>query len=241
MITITYNAESTITNCIESVIRQNYRNVEYIIIDGGSKDKTLSIIDQYRDHINILVTEPDKGIYDAMNKGIRMAGGEVVGTLNADDFFTDDTVLSSVAEAFTNQNIDIAYGDLDYIAPDGKVARKWRSGKYKHGMFNWGWMPPHPTFYCKKNIFQKLGYYRLDHGTAADYELMLRFIHLNKIDAFYIKKVMNKMNTGGVSNKSYSNRVQGLLFDYKAMRNNGILLPVVALILKPLRKITQYF
>ena len=178
VITITYNAESTITNCIESVIRQNYRNVEYIIIDGGSKDKTLSIIDQYRDHINILVTEPDKGIYDAMNKGIRMAGGEVVGTLNADDFFTDDTVLSSVAE---------------------------------------------------------------DHGTAADYELMLRFIHLNKIDAFYIKKVMNKMNTGGVSNKSYSNRVQGLLFDYKAMRNNGILLPVVALILKPLRKITQYF
>jgi len=241
LITVTYNAESTITNCIASVIRQNYKNVEYIIIDGGSTDGTIPVINQFKEHINILLSEPDKGIYDAMNKGINLATGDVIGTLNADDVFAGDDVLSAVAEAFAVEGTEITYGDLNYVKPDGSIVRKWRSGTYSYGMFNWGWMPPHPTFYCRKNLFKKFGLYSLNHGTAADYELMLRFIHLNKVNAVYVKKVMNEMNVGGVSNKSYSNRVKGLLFDYKAMRKNGISLPVITLIFKPLRKVIQFF
>jgi glycosyltransferase involved in cell wall biosynthesis len=241
LITVTYNAESTISRCIESVIAQNYTNLEYIIIDGGSTDGTLQIINRYKDNINILITEPDHGIYDAMNKGIRMASGNVTGTLNADDFFASDDILSSVAAAFASSDIDILYGDLDYINPDETIRRKWRTRAYQKGLYNWGWMPPHPTFYCKSELFERYGYYSLDYGTAADYELMLRFIHRNNANAVHLDKVMIKMQCGGLSNKSPINRVKAWRFDLKAMRSNGVLHPIMALILKPLRKIGQYF
>ncbi len=241
LITVTYNAESTISQCMESVIGQNFSNIEYIIIDGGSTDGTISIINQYKDNISHFISEPDKGIYDAMNKGIKLATGQVVGMLNADDFFADETVLSTVALAFTQKNVDIVYGDLDYIKANGDIVRKWRSGEYIRKNFDWGWMPPHPTFYCKLNLFHKFGLYSLEYGTAADYELMLKFLYVNKIDAYYIKKVMVKMKVGGKSNKSFTNRVKGLYFDLKAMRNNEILLPFVTMIAKPMRKLGQYF
>ena len=240
LITVTYNAESTISRCIESVIAQNYANLEYIIIDGGSTDNTLQIISRYKDNINILITEPDHGIYDAMNKGIRMASGNVTGTLNADDFFAADDILANVAATFANTGADLLYGDLDYINSDETIRRKWRTRAYKYGLYNWGWMPPHPTFYCKTELFEKLGYYSLEHGTAADYELMLRFMHRNNTNAAYLNKVMIKMQCGGLSNKNPTNRVKAWRFDLRAMRNNGVLYPLIALILKPLRKIGQY-
>jgi glycosyltransferase involved in cell wall biosynthesis len=177
-----------------------------------------------------------------MNKGIKIASGNIIGMLNADDYFTDVDILNTVANAFIKYNADIIYGDLDYVNAGGNVIRKWRSKEYKQGMFNRGWMPAHPTFYCKRNLFTIFGLYSLEYGTAADYELMLRFMHLNKnIKSFYVKKVMIKMSVGGASNKSYSNRVKGLLYDLKAMRNNGIKVPVLTLLFKPLRKIIQYF
>ena len=222
-------------------MRQKFNNVQYIVIDGGSTDNTISIINKYKDNVDIFITEPDNGIYDAMNKGLRLATGDIIGTLNADDYLADDNVLSDVAEVFAQQNINILYGNLDFIDPNGKIVRKWRSGKYKSGMFNWGWMPPHPTFYCKRELFEGLGGYRLDYGSAADYELMLRFIHANKAKVFYLNKVIIKMFIGGVSNKSLGNRVKALLFDYKAMRNNGILFPFITVVFKPLRKIMQFF
>lgn len=241
LITVAFNAESTIDNCIQSVIGQNFSKVEYIVIDGGSTDKTTNIIQRYKHHISHVVSEPDKGIYDAMNKGIKLATGDVVGMLNADDFFADNTVLSTISDAFTKKNVDIVYGDLDYINQNGKVIRRWRSGEFLRRNLNFGWMPPHPTFYCKRQLFEKFGYYSLDYGTAADYELMIRYLYTNKLTAHYIKKVIIKMKIGGKSNKSLSNRVKGLFFDFKAMRNNRILLPVIALIVKPIRKISQYF
>jgi len=241
LITVVYNAENTIADCIESVIGQNFRNIEYVIIDGASTDGTLQIIEKYKHHLTHFVSEPDKGIYDAMNKGINLATGDVVGILNADDFFTDNTVLSAIHNAFVEKNTDIIYGDLDYINSGGKVIRKWRSGGFTSTSLNLGWMPPHPTFYCKRNLFEKYGLYSLNYGTAADYELMLRYLYTNKLRAFYINKVIIKMKTGGKSNKSLTSRVKGSFFDLKAMRDNRILLPFLALIVKPLRKIIQYF
>jgi len=241
IITVAYNAQNTIERCINSVFGQKYKNVEYIIIDGGSTDNTCRIIENYREKIDVFISEPDKGIYDAMNKGLALATGDVIGTINADDFFADDNVSYDIARVFSEQNTQILYGDLDYIDPSDKVIRKWRSGRYSRGMFNWGWMPPHPTFYCRKSLFDKLGVYKLDYGSAGDYELMLRFIHLNNIDAYYLNKVLIKMVVGGVSNKSLGNRVQAMRFDLKAMRNNNIFLPMVTILFKPIRKIAQFF
>jgi glycosyltransferase involved in cell wall biosynthesis len=241
LITVSFNAQKSISRCIESVVGQTFKNFEYIIIDGASTDNTLNIIRAYTNNIACLVSEPDKGIYDAINKGIRMATGDVVGVLHADDFFADTDVLASIAEAFTNNDIQALYADLDYINPEEGIIRKWRSGSYNKGKFNWGWMPPHPTFYCNRNLFNEYGFYSLENGTAADYELMLRFIHKSKIDPFYLKKVTVKMKIGGASNKNFSSRVKGLFFDFKAMRRNGILLPILTIVLKPARKIIQYF
>lgn len=240
LITVTWNAENTLKRCIESVIAQNYHNIEYIIIDGASTDATNQIISQYKQHIDILVSEPDHGIYDAMNKGINLASGDVVGILNADDWFAGTDILTCVANTFKLFNTDVLYGNLNYINPKGDILRKWRSGNYIHGMFNWGWMPPHPTFYCKRSLFNKLGSYRLQYGTAADYELMLRFMHLNKVNVRYLDKIMVKMNTGGVSNSTYKNRINAWVNDYKAMRKNGVFFPLMCVIFKPIRKVTQY-
>jgi glycosyltransferase involved in cell wall biosynthesis len=241
LISVVFNAENTIDRCLESVVRQKFNNVQHIVIDGGSTDGTIKIIEKYRENISVFISEPDNGIYDAMNKGISLADGDIIGTLNADDYLADDNILNDVANSFARQNIHILYGDLDFIDPNGNVVRKWRSGRYRSGLFNWGWMPPHPTFYCKKELFQKLGGYKLDYGSAADYELMLRFIHGYKANVFYLDKVLIKMFIGGISNKSLNNRVKALVYDLKAMRNNDILFPLITVIFKPLRKIMQFF
>jgi len=238
---VAFNAQNTIERCINSVLRQKFKNFEYIIIDGGSTDNTCEIISKHRNNIDVFISEPDNGIYDAMNKGIALATGDVVGTVNADDFYADDDVLNSIAKVFAEQDTSILYGDLDYVDQSDKIIRKWRSGTYSRGMFNWGWMPPHPTFYCKKILFDRLGAYKLDYGSAGDYELMLRFIHLNNNNAYYLNKVLIKMVIGGVSNKSLTNRVQAMRFDLKAMRDNNIRLPMVTILFKPLRKLAQFF
>jgi len=241
LVTVVYNAQHSIGQCIESVISQNYLNLEYIIVDGGSTDNTLNIIEQYRQHIHILVSEPDLGIYDAMNKGIRLATGQIVGMLNADDQFADNEVLKSVAAAFKQYDADVVYGDMDIINQEQRIIRKWRSRPCNNNSFNLGFMPPHPTFYCKRELFEKFGFYSLNYGSAADFELMLRFLHLNKIRSFYLKKVMVKMLTGGVSSKSFKNRINAWRYDLKAMRKNGVTVPLLSLILKPARKIIQFF
>lgn len=241
LITAVYNAEGTIGRCIESVIAQNCKNLEYIIIDGGSSDHTVQIINQYKNHISIFISEPDKGVYDAMNKGIKRANGHVIGILNADDFFAANDILNAIAGAFIQQSADIVYGNVNYINPNGTIFRRWRTKRYRKGVFNWGWMPPHPAFYCKRQLFIQFGYYSLEYGTAGDYELMLRFMHQNDLNLFYIDKVIVKMQCGGMSNKLPVNRVKAWMFDLKAMRNNHIAFPLLTLIIKPLRKIGQYF
>ncbi|QHS54216.1 glycosyltransferase [Mucilaginibacter sp. 14171R-50] len=241
VITVCYNAQSTIEQCIRSVVSQDYQDIEYIIIDGASTDNTVSIIEKYIKDIRLFVSAPDNGIYDAMNKGIALARGDVIGILNADDVFAGNHILSDIAQAFASNAADIVYGDLDYIKPGKGIVRKWRAGQYKKGMFNRGWMPPHPTFYCKRQVFDRFGNYSLEFGTAADYELMLRFMHLRQVPSFYLQQVFVKMMVGGVSNKNIINRINSLFFDLKAMYRNEIIFPPIALLFKPLVKIVQYF
>ncbi|MBB6110899.1 glycosyltransferase involved in cell wall biosynthesis [Mucilaginibacter lappiensis] len=240
LVTVVYNAQDTIKQCIQSVISQNYPNLEYIIIDGGSTDHTLQIINEYREYIQILVSEPDKGIYDAMNKGIRLATGDIVGMLNADDHFADERVLHSIAGVFTQHDVEALYGDLDIVDQRQQVIRKWRSGKCNHNSFKLGFMPPHPTFYCRRSLFDQFGFYSLDHGSAADYELMLRLMYRHQIRSYHLKMVMVNMSAGGISSKNLKNRVKAWQFDLLAMRQNKIPFPVLTLALKPLRKIVQF-
>lgn len=240
LITVSYNAELTIQRCIDSVIRQTYKHIEYIIIDGNSSDKTRQIVLNNRAHIQLFRSEPDHGIFDAMNKGISMCTGDVIGMLNADDYLDNEHVMNEIASSFIQNDPDLLYADLDYVNKDGRVIRSWRSGPYRPHKFNWGWMPPHPTFYVKRALFDKFGVYNFSYGTAADYELMLRFMYLHRAKVFYLNKVIVKMSLGGVSNQNLTNRIKAWKNDFKAMKQHGINVPVFGLIMKPLRKITQF-
>ena len=241
IITVSYNAQATIERCLTSVLQQSFGNVQYIVIDGGSTDDTINIINKYKNNVDIFISEPDKGVYDAMNKGIALASGDIIGMLNADDFFGGDDILLDIAAAFADQP-SMAYTEI-WIISINKTTLSASGGleNITSGKFNWGWMPPHPTFYCRKEVFTKLGVYRMDYGSAADYELMLRFIHLNGISVHYLNKVMVKMVIGGISNSSIRNRLQAMRYDLKAMRKNNIFLPAITLLCKPIRKIIQYF
>lgn len=242
IVTVTYNAAQFIENCLRSVIEQNHPDIEYLVIDGCSEDSTLSILSRYNAEITQIVTEKDQGMYDALNKGIRMASGQVVGLLNADDFFADKNVVANISRAFETSEADVLYGDLWYVDQHdtNKVLRKWKSKPYTPGMFQWGWMPAHPTFYAKRELFEKWGPYRLDMGSAADYELMLRFMHQHQARSVYLPELMVKMRAGGMSNSSVENRLKANRADLEAMRINGIRFPKVAAFLKPLRKIPQF-
>lgn len=236
-----YNGEKTIRDCIESVLRQDYPSIEYILIDGGSSDQTVDIIRSYGSKIARVVSERDKGIYDAMNKGISYATGDLIGILNADDLYAYDSAVSDVVAAVRREGSDGAYGDLVYVDPTlTHVKRRWISGRYRRNMFNWGWMPPHPTFFLRKEWYQKYGNFRLDMGSAADYELMLRMIHKQQANLSYIPRVMIKMRIGGVSNQSVLNRIKANKNDRKAWVVNELKPYFFTLWLKPVRKVMQF-
>ena len=242
IITATLNSADTLASCLVSVRRQGV-DVEHILIDGGSTDATLDIAGSYKNNIAKLVSEPDQGIYDAMNKGIQMATGEVIGILNADDFYPSSNVLSRVEEAFTDENIDACYGDLVYI--DGKdknkVKRFWHSGEFNPRKFYQGWMPPHPTFFVRASVYKKYGLFNLDLGSAADYEIMLRFLLKHQINVVRVPMVMVYMRAGGVSNAKVSDRLAANRMDRKAWVVNGLRPYFWTLYAKPLRKVGQWW
>lgn len=242
LITVSYNSEETIEETIQSVLSQVNIDLEYIIIDGGSKDGTLEIIERYKDKIDIFISEKDNGIYDGMNKGLRAATGDVIGILNSDDVFAADDILEKVSKTFSITNADALYGDLVYVDRFdlNKVKRKWISGNYSNGDFRKGWMPPHPTFYVKKEIYTNFGLFNLDFNSAADYEIMLRFIHKENIDLAYLPTIMVKMRQGGQSNASFSNRIKANREDRRAWEVNGLKPGVLTLIRKPLSKLSQF-
>lgn len=242
IITIAYNAEDTIEDTIKSVIAQNYTGLEYVIVDGASKDGTMEIVNRYKDQISIIHSEPDRGIYDAMNKGVGLANGEIIGILNADDIYADENVVTAIVQKFQETNAEGVYADLVYVNRENtdQVTRTWISGEYKEGKFKKGWMPPHPTFFLKKECYDKYGTYTLKLRSAADYELMLRMIHKNKIKVAYLNKIITKMRVGGTSNVSLKNRLKANREDREAWRMNGLKPGTFTVIRKPLSKITQF-
>jgi glycosyltransferase involved in cell wall biosynthesis len=243
IITVVLDNMAFIEDAINSVVNQSHANLQYIIIDGGSNDGSLDIIKSFGDKIAIVVSEPDEGIYDAMNKGLALANGDLVGFLNADDFYAHQQVLQHVADKFETNNCDVLYADLDYVsrADKNKIVRKWRSGSYKKDRFLSGWMPPHPTFFARKEVYQELGGFNKKLNMAADYELMLRFCYFNDLNVAYLPEVIIKMRLGGQSNRSLKNRIKANIQDRNAWVMNGVKPKWYTLLLKPLSKIIQYF
>ncbi|MDW5287862.1 glycosyltransferase family 2 protein [Formosa sp. PL04] len=245
IITATYNSEKTIGDCLKSVLNQDYSNIEYIIIDGASKDKTLEIIAEVKQkHLNVIcVSEPDKGIYDALNKGIEKASGDVVGFLHSDDFFASNETISHIVNAFEQEQVDGVYGDLHYINSTNseKIVRNWKSKPFSEKLLKQGWMPAHPTLFLKKLVYTKHGLFNLNFKIAADYDLMLRIFKDTSLHFKYLPKVITKMRVGGASNRSLKNIWLKTREDYMALKGNNLGSPALVICSKNLSKIPQLF
>lgn len=241
LITVCLNSESTIGNTIESVLDQTYKDIEYIICDGGSSDNTLNIIKSFDSDIKLIQTA-DNGIYDAINNGLKHATGEVVGIINSDDFYSNSDVLNQVMREFDNPGIDSVYGDLHYVQHDNinQVYRNWKSGAFARYKFKFGWTIPHPTFFVRNCIYDKYGDYDSNFRLAGDYEMEIRLLYRHKISTKYIPKVLVKMRNNGAGNGSVQKRMIGHKEDYLAWEKNGIKPPFYSIPLKPVRKIWQY-
>ena len=234
IITAVYNRVETISHTLESVLEQTHPDIEYIVVDGMSNDGTESIVSRYS----------DQGIYDALNKGIRMASGDVVGLLHADDFFAHRDVVANIVQEFSEDHSTMGvYGDLVYVDchETTRRVRRWKSGDYEVSKYRWGWMPPHPTVYFRRECYLRHGLFRDDFHFAADYELLLRMMLVNRVPMRYIPQTLVCMRVGGLSNASFSNRMQANREDAKAWTVNGLRPPWALRLLKPMRKIYQYF
>ena len=241
IITATYNSAKTVRDTIESVLAQDYPDIEHIIVDGKSKDATLDIVHEYDGKIAKVVSEPDKGIYDAMNKGIRMATGDVIGILNSDDFFTSSDIISTVAKEMEQRNVDAVYGDVHFVRPNdlGKCVRYYSSKVFRPWLFRFGFMPAHPSFYARKSCYEKLGGYSLDYKIAADYDLLIRFLYVGKVSNCYLRKDFVTMRTGGVSTNGMGSRVLLNKEIVRACKKYGIYTNLFFLSLKYIYKIFE--
>ena len=244
IITATYNSGKTLRDTIESVLRQSYTDYEYIVKDGGSKDDTLEIVKEYApkfgDKLKV-ISEPDQGIYDAMNKGIQMATGDVIGILNSDDFYTSADALQVIADAFANNDIDATYGDIHFVNDDdlSKCVRYYSSAIFRRSFMRFGLMPAHPSFYCKKAVYEKYGSFDTSYKVAADFENLLRIIYVGNIKTKYIPKDFVTMRTGGASTAGLSSRTQIMKDHLRALKANGIYSNVFLLSLRYVYKVYE--
>ena len=245
IITPTLNCDKLIRKTMDAVFLQEGVEIEQIVIDGKSTDDTLSILKEYEKKCTYLkvLSAKDEGLYDAMNKGIKMATGDIIGILNAGDFYADRNVLKEIFDIFKNPEVQSAYGDLVYIKEDDtdNIVRFWKSGQLQKNRFYRGWMPPHPTFFVRKSIYEKYGFFNTDLKISADYELILRFLLKHGVASMYVPRVLVYMPVGGVSNSSFSNRLQANKEDKQAWVLNELKPKFYTTIWKPLSKIKQFF
>jgi glycosyltransferase involved in cell wall biosynthesis len=240
IITVAYNSEKTIRDTLLSVSKQTNKNIEHIIVDGGSKDNTLAIVAEFP-HIKKIISERDYGLYDAMNKGLRVATGDVIGFLNSDDIYADDRVLDRVAQVFELKNVSSLYSDLQFFEGHAdNIVRVWNAGCLQRRRFLFGWMPPHPTFFVKKSVYTNFGAFDIKFRQSADYELMLRFLYRHGISSHYLQGTSIKMRVGGASNATFKNRWQANNEDEFAWRNNALKPYFFTLWLKPFIKLEQF-
>jgi len=242
IITSVYNNKETIEDSIKSVLSQTHEDIEYILVDGASNDGTVDIIKKYKDKISFFVSERDSGIYDGLNKGIELATGDIVAFLHSDDIYNDENVIKEIVELFKSEDVDSVYGDLVYVdkVDTSKIFRYWKSGEFTVERLKKGWMPPHPTFFVKRELYEKYGKFDLSFKIAADYDFMLRMLGKYQISTAYLPKVLYKMRVGGASNRSIKNIIQKSKEDIKALRNNKIG-GYSTLFMKNVVKIPQFF
>jgi glycosyltransferase involved in cell wall biosynthesis len=243
IITVSFNSIKTISDTIDSVLSQTYTNIEYIILDGSSTDGTVELVNSYGSRISKFISEPDKGIYDAINKGIHLATGSIIGILNSDDFFYNNEVVEKVAALFSESEIDAVFGDAQFVDPikTSKVVRYYSSKLFNPGKFKFGYMPAHPSFYVKKELFERLGYYKADYKIAADFELLVRFLYINKIQYKYLNMPFISMRTGGISNKSIVSKYILNKEIARACNENGIQTNYLNIYSKYFAKIFEFF
>ncbi|GAB3663664.1 glycosyltransferase family 2 protein [Echinicola sediminis] len=242
IVTACYNSANTIQDTIDSVYSQNYKDIEYIIIDGGSKDHTVNIIKANENKITKWISEPDKGIYDAMNKGIKMATGDVVGIINSDDFYHRPDAICNIIEGFKSSDIQCVFADVRFVNPEnlGKTVRYYSSKRFNLGAFSWGFMPAHPTFFTYKENFEKYGYYKTDFNISADFELLVRFLYKNKLSYKYLPVDLMKMRTGGVSTQYLKSNLTINRENLRACRMNGLQTNYFRLYSRYFRKIWEF-
>lgn len=242
IITVTYNSAEYLQDCIHSVKSQLYPNIEYIIVDGKSTDQTMSIIRKNESVVDYWISEPDKGMYDAINKGMAAATGDIIGILNSDDVLDNEKVISTIVDNFEIHGVDSVYGDLEFVDryDTNRVMRIWKGQPFKRSRFNYGWMPAHPTFYIKRSLVEKYGSYENHYYSAADYEFMARYLYLNKVSSLYIPELLVRMRMGGQSNRNIKQRLRANRRDYLAMKKNKIPFAFFVSILKPLIKLHQF-
>jgi len=242
IITVCYQSATTIIDTLTSISNQSYKNFEHLVIDGGSLDGTLELLRSWTGHPVRLISEQDEGIYDAMNKGLKLATGEIVGFLNADDFYSDASVLEQIARIFRDSLVEACYADLVYVNQDSlQVVRYWRSEPFRNGLFALGWCPAHPTFYVRRTIIEKFGNFDLSFKLAADAELMIRYLENHGVRTHYVPRVWVKMRLGGQTNQSWSNIVRQNKEIIRALKKNGIQASYIWFLAhKVLRRMGQY-
>lgn len=243
VITVCFNSAATIKDTLQSVATQTHPDIEHIVIDGSSTDGTMEIVNSNRQRLAHVVSEPDRGIYDAMNKGLALASGDIIGFLNADDFYAMPNALELVAAPFSDPGVDAVYADLVYVdaVDTNRVVRYWKSRDYRPGLFLSGWMPAHPTFFVRRGIYKRLGGFDPEFQRQADFELTMRFLEVHRIRPVYLPTILVKMRVGGASNNSIVNIIKGNIEAYRACKKNR--LPVTWLFIgkKLLSRVPQFF
>lgn len=240
IITVCYNSESTVSRTIKSVLEQAYTNIEYIVIDGDSEDNTVAKVEQFESEISYFISEKDNGIYDAMNKGIRLATGDIIGILNSDDLFYDNNVLTNVVKAFEESNADCVYGNIVYFKKNIQdINRVWKTRAFYDGFFESGEMPPHPALFVKKRVYDEIGLFRTDFKVAADLEFMIRMLRKNKFTSYFVNQFFVRMRLGGASTSGVRSYLLSTKEIKKAWSVNSFHYPYWLYILRPIIKIRQ--